>query len=277
MGAKWIGIGIWVLTAVLLAPQVDLSAQGLPGVAVMDFESIGGDPHLGPGVAENLRTALIQTGQFRVIERSALQKVLEEQKLQVTGLISPESAVKLGKLVGARLIVVGSVVKFANTYTLNVRFIDAETGVAIRAEKVQAASEAEIPQMVDRVVEMIVGIYPQEKLAPPREKSAVTLAPSAHADVSNAVLLAQQQAENDVNKLMWFGAGCLFGVLGVLGAYIWEPSPSTVVLMGKPPEYTSTYIQTYKRKAKSLQTKYALYGCITWSVIYLLSVSATAQ
>jgi len=248
----------------ILAPAV--GPQELPGVAVMDFESIGGDPHLGPGVAENLRTALLQTGQFRVIERSALQKVLEEQKLQVTGLISPESAVKLGKLVGARLIVVGSVVKFANTYTLNVRFIDAETGVAIRAEKVQAGFEAEIPEMVDKVVEMIMGIY-EPKPVP---------SPPPIPPIPDVVILAQQQAETDVNKLMWFGAGCLLGVFGVLGAYIWEPSPPTVALMGKPPEYISVYIREYKKKAKSLQAKYALYGCITWSVIYLLSMSAAA-
>lgn len=234
-------------------------AQELPGIAVMDFESIGGDPHLGPGVAENLRTALIQTGQFKVIERAALQKVLEEQKLQITGLVDPQSAIKLGKLVGAKLIVVGSVVKFAEAYTLNVRFIDAETGVAIKAEKVQASSEAEIPRMIDKVVEMIVGIYPKEKptVVPTPQKPSLP----------DAVVLARQQAESDVNKTMWMGAGCLLGLTGVILAYIIEPSPPTAALVGKPPEYTATYIRAYKEKAREIQAKYALYGCLIGSAV----------
>ncbi|RKY63629.1 MAG: hypothetical protein DRQ08_09230 [Candidatus Latescibacterota bacterium] len=234
-------------------------AQELPGIAVMDFESIGGDPHLGPGVAENLRTALIQTGQFKVIERAALQKVLEEQKLQITGLVDPQSAIKLGKLVGAKLIVVGSVVKFAEAYTLNVRFIDAETGVAIKAEKVQASSEAEIPRMIDRVVEMIVGIYPKGKptVVPTPQKPSLP----------DAVVLARQQAESDVNKTMWMGAGCLLGLTGVILAYIIEPSPPTAALVGKPPEYTATYIRAYKEKAREIQAKYAFYGCLIGSAV----------
>ncbi|HDH99566.1 MAG: hypothetical protein DRP94_07100 [Candidatus Latescibacterota bacterium] len=234
-------------------------AQELPGIAVMDFESIGGDPHLGPGVAENLRTALIQTGQFKVIERAALQKVLEEQKLQITGLVDPQSAIKLGKLVGAKLIVVGSVVKFAEAYTLNVRFIDAETGVAIKAEKVQASSEAEIPRMIDRVVEMIVGIYPKGKptVVPTPQKPSLP----------DAVVLARQQAEGDVNKTMWMGAGFLLGLPGVILAYIVEPSPPTAALVGKPPEYTATYIRAYKEKAREIQAKYAFYGCLIGSAV----------
>lgn len=251
-----------VSVAVLLFLCSFSGAQELPGIAVMDFESIGGDPHLGPGVAENIRTALIQTGQFKVIERAALQKVLEEQKLQITGLVDPESAIKLGKLVGAKLIVVGSVVKFAETYTLNVRFIDAETGIAIKAEKVQASSEAEIPCMIDEVVKMIVGIYPKGK---PAEvpKAVLPKKPS----LPDAVVLAQQRAESDVNKTLWMGAGCLLGITGVILAYIIEPSPPTAALVGKPPEYTATYIRAYKEKARNIQAKYALYGCLIGSAV----------
>jgi len=87
------------------------AADVKPTVAVMDFESVGSEEHLGKAVAEIMRTELINTGQFRVLERSQLYRALSEQKLQKSGLIDNKSVVELGKLLGANFIIIGSVVK----------------------------------------------------------------------------------------------------------------------------------------------------------------------
>lgn len=104
------------------------SSQATPSVAVLDFESIGSEPYLGKAVAEIMRTELVGTHNFRIVERAQIEKTLEEQKLQMTGLIDNRSAVEVGKLVGADFIVVGSVVKIGNAYTINSRMIDVKTG-----------------------------------------------------------------------------------------------------------------------------------------------------
>jgi len=77
------------------------AADAKPTVAVMDFESVGSEEHLGKAVAEIMRTELISTGQFRVLERSQLDRALSEQKLQRSGMIDDRSVVELGKLLGA--------------------------------------------------------------------------------------------------------------------------------------------------------------------------------
>jgi TolB-like protein len=99
-------------------------------VAILDFESIGSEEYLGKAVAEIIRTELVGTKKFRVAERAQIKKALSEQQLQMTGIIDDESAVQIGKLLGADLIIVGSVVKIGTSYTINSRLIDVQTGEA---------------------------------------------------------------------------------------------------------------------------------------------------
>jgi len=73
-------------------------------VAVMDFESVGSEEHLGKAVAEIMRTDLISTGWIPCIGKGlSSEKALSEQKLQKSGLIDDKSVVELGKLLGANL------------------------------------------------------------------------------------------------------------------------------------------------------------------------------
>ena len=99
-------------------------------IAVLDFESIGSEEHLGKAISEIMRTELVDTNRYRVVERAQINKALSEQKFQKSGLIDDKSAVELGKLLGADLIVIGSVVKIGTSYTINSRMIDMKTGEA---------------------------------------------------------------------------------------------------------------------------------------------------
>lgn len=108
-----------------------LMADGLKKtVAVVDFEDRSGAifPHLGKGVADMLATALVKSGKFVVVERNELSKILEEQKLGLSGLVTPQSAPKVGMLLGVQAIVTGSVTEFATTeYKAHVGFIGVKT------------------------------------------------------------------------------------------------------------------------------------------------------
>src|ERR1035437_8464855 len=53
-------------------------------------------------IAENcMIDTLVATKQFEVVERAALKKIIEEQKLALTGAINAEDAVQVGNLLGA--------------------------------------------------------------------------------------------------------------------------------------------------------------------------------
>lgn len=77
-----------------------------------------------------MRTELEGGERFRVVERAQIKQALQEQTLQLSGGTDTQNAVKIGKLLGADLIIVGSVVKIGNSYTVNSRMIDVKTGEA---------------------------------------------------------------------------------------------------------------------------------------------------
>src|SRR5579863_8995557 len=79
-------------------------------VAVFDFdskdESVRG---LGAKVGTLLNAELSAEPQIITVERAELEKVLGEQEINLSGTVSPDTAVKVGQLTGAKVLVTGRV------------------------------------------------------------------------------------------------------------------------------------------------------------------------
>ena len=83
------------------------------GTVASDVASIfGGNQDVGRGVADLLVGRLVQSGVYSVIERKALDKVMAEQNLSNSDRADPNSAAKIGKILGVDAIVVGSITQF---------------------------------------------------------------------------------------------------------------------------------------------------------------------
>lgn len=126
-----------------------------PRIAVLDFQSIGCDSSLGLAASEILRTELGSLGTYRIIERAQLVKVMEEQSLQISGAVDEQAIVEVGKLLGAKMVVVGSIVRTGKTYTLNSRFIDVETAEVKKSQNIRGNSEDEISNMCSSLAKVI--------------------------------------------------------------------------------------------------------------------------
>lgn len=83
---------------------------------------------MGFAVAELLTHKFTSLGAFVVVERAELHRVMEEQRLHLTGAIDPKTAVEIGKLLGAKVLLLGSVEKLGGNYQLNARLVYVETG-----------------------------------------------------------------------------------------------------------------------------------------------------
>ncbi len=92
----------------------------------------------------------------------------------------------------------------------------------------------------------------------------------AQDESTNACMQAEQDATMDTNGTLWFAAGCLGGVIGLLAAYAIQPNPPASKLVGKSPSYVATYTDCYRAKAKSIQTHKALTGCGVAAAAYIL-------
>jgi len=118
-------------------PVVDLGfmpvAQAATGlrVVVLPFQNLTGkseDQWLGESFAESLTMGLLKVEALQVIERSQISQVLREQQFGQTGLVDEGTAPRLGKLVGAEVVILGSYQKVGDAIQANVRFVHLETG-----------------------------------------------------------------------------------------------------------------------------------------------------
>jgi curli biogenesis system outer membrane secretion channel CsgG len=107
-----------VLLALFLLVFIPLiHSQGKIRVAVVDFENKStwhwwGD-RLGEAAADVFVTELMESGQFSLIEREKVDAILMEQDFGATGRVTPQTAAKIGKMLGVDLILTGSVSEFS--------------------------------------------------------------------------------------------------------------------------------------------------------------------
>lgn len=130
----------------------------LPSLTVVDFASDNPND-MTHGVPELISEALVNSGLFDVFERERLATLIQEQNLQVSGMVDANTAISIGKLSGVKYIVTGKILNFgrelktfngygANTQTAfyrlkaEMKLIDAETGKILFA-KIADAEEKE--------------------------------------------------------------------------------------------------------------------------------------
>ncbi len=138
-----------------------------PRIAVLDFDySNVSSPYVyqfmqSRGVSDILVNRLVKTRKYRVIERSQIEAAIAEQNLGASGRIDTATAAKIGKLLGVKYLIYGSVTRFdvekktggvrvfgfgnrtsdsAATVQLNVRVVDTETGEIIGVAEASESS-----------------------------------------------------------------------------------------------------------------------------------------
>lgn len=79
-------------------------------------------------LSNRFRSELINTAKFTVVERNKIKQLIKEQKLALMGMVDEKSAVKIGKMLGVKKIVSGSVAKVGNVFSVSARMIDVESG-----------------------------------------------------------------------------------------------------------------------------------------------------
>lgn len=146
-------------------------------IAVMDFQQNGtfDTADVGKIVAEWLTTSLVETGRFDIIERRMLQQIIEEQKMGKSGLVDPGSASKLGRILGVKTIVSGTVQSYGGIFEINARLINVETGSIITAEKITASSTSRLSDLVSRISAKIKHHFPLQGYVVKRNGSRVII------------------------------------------------------------------------------------------------------
>lgn len=150
LASAWLG-------ALLVASQ----ASALPSspVAVMPFRNLSADSDLewlSLGIAETMIADLRKSKSVQVVEREQIARALEEIKLQVEVGAEIASAARIGKIVGARTLVLGGYQRAGKQLRITARFVTVETGVVQDTAKVTGDIER-IFVLQDQIVARLLG------------------------------------------------------------------------------------------------------------------------
>ena len=133
---KWM-----VLAAGLAFAGLGASAQESMTVyptAILPFHERGeGVRGYGSTASDILFAALVANPDLLLVDRAEIDKTLAEQELNLSGMVSPGDAVKVGNLIGAKVLVTGSVIDADQTTYLVARIIGTELAGAYTWYKVE--------------------------------------------------------------------------------------------------------------------------------------------
>lgn len=111
---------------------------------------------------------MVNTGAFIIVERSQMDGILKEQNFQMSGCTDASCAVKIGKMISARKILIGSVSRVGETYTIAVRMVDVERGEAEGGATERVKSDSDLPFAADRIADKITESITGREAAAPR-------------------------------------------------------------------------------------------------------------
>jgi TolB-like protein len=123
---------IFLISLIILLNLSSFSQQ--IKVAILDFENTSGIAKydgLGKAMSSMLITdieANVSAKRLQLVERTQIQKILKEQNFQSSSAVDKNTAVKAGKILGVKYLLVGDIYILNDVLVLNARLTDAETG-----------------------------------------------------------------------------------------------------------------------------------------------------
>jgi TolB-like protein len=101
-------------------------------VAVLDFINIDGQvSSLGRYFAAESIQHLSKNPRYRVVERLQLDQIMEQQNLSVSDYVDEKTANRLGEILGAQAVVLGTLTKTSWNIVVNMKLIDTNTGAVL--------------------------------------------------------------------------------------------------------------------------------------------------
>ncbi len=140
---------------ILIAPA-QLSAEKMR-LAVMEFKADGVSRSQAIRISELIRTEIIHSGKYIVLERTQMDMILREQGFHQAGIFDDTSAARAGKILSTQKILVGTVMRLGSSIIISGRIVDVEKGIAEHGAQEAAATEDELLATVTSLCEKLAG------------------------------------------------------------------------------------------------------------------------
>ncbi len=170
--------------------QLDVSKIPARTFAVLPFAAASADTILEPlrfGLATLLTNDLSTSPSLQMVERLNTDAILRELKMVDEGLVDPKGAPRVGRLVGARRVLIGDATRVGNTVRLSARVVDVIGGTVQNL----LTAEAPLERVIDAEKQLALQLF---------ERLGITLTPAQRTRV-------ERRQTTQTAALIAFGKG----------------------------------------------------------------------
>ncbi len=151
-------------TGKMPAPPKDPWTSRPVAISFLDFNKKGA-PARREGEDEffmlQISDMLQEGGRVQIVEREMLDKLLAELKLSSTDLVNRDTAARLGRILSARIIATGSIMRYKGDIQASIRLTDTETTTLKGAVREKGKDIDELAAAVSgKIVEKVIKGYP---------------------------------------------------------------------------------------------------------------------
>ena len=140
---RWRSLFALGIAAALAAAPTE-AQDSRPGIGVLSFEN-GGSFGLESedyeafevGIQQMLITELSVNTDLRLVDRGRIQEVLNEIELGASGKVDANTAAEIGKIVGARYMIMGGFIDWYSDLRFDARIVEVETSEIMQAKSVR--------------------------------------------------------------------------------------------------------------------------------------------
>jgi hypothetical protein len=167
-------------------------------IAIADFVNDNGEvSKLGRYIADKLTPYFASSKQFSVMERTLINKVIEEQQFQVSSFVDESSTQEFGKIIGAETIISGKVSELADMFYVHAKAVGVARGNLL------VSVDAEVDRS-GRLVALYTAPLPKPQKEPSKARifraKGIGVPSSQHKNPTLARTLAARAAQADAMR-----------------------------------------------------------------------------
>jgi hypothetical protein len=106
--------------------ELSENIPGRPSIAVISIACA--DPAEGEFAVEELTLFLVNSKKYSIVDRRNLDFIRAEQNFQLSGEVDDDTAVSIGHLIGAAMVITGTISPYNEAKYLRLKALDVETG-----------------------------------------------------------------------------------------------------------------------------------------------------
>ncbi len=148
---KALNLQKYLLIITIILHSVNAYSENMR-IAVLDFNSTGVSESVANAVTDIIRTDMVNSGLFVVLERAQISEILKEHGLGMAGCTDEECAIQIGKLLSAKKILLGKVVKMGENILITAQIVDVESAISEFAAQAKASSEDDLDTAARSIV-----------------------------------------------------------------------------------------------------------------------------